>query len=796
MERNPLRVCLIHFEDQGIVDILESTFNCTVLRSEDGAELVDDKDVVFLFKDFNSNVFTNLANSYPFAHILGCAVVMNRYRLGKPFPMSRPKRPLYNESLMDINVVVGHGEESARRSWTKLIRYMGGHVRKEPDSSTIVLLTTQARGKSYRQFVSLGQHVFLPSWVEECWSNRDDLDFSPFSSEMITRHRIRVFQGLQIFIDGFPVDETDDMKKHITENGGFILATPLKATHCVLGPAAAGCNYEFTHNQRLVTNEWVWTSISIQYCANEDLYSVDICKAQIVSSSSPRTRASISINERSVSDEVLSWDPQPVIERKLSRSQQVLLELYETDVSYISALKLLDRVKQELENEIARGAQLLPKSEITLIFGKVPPIISVHERMVAEIKPFVYSGQSANAVQVLINSFDDLNRVYAPYSNTYDIAGDTLAKADKMNARLHAFIRARECSIDFKRNTLQDLLIRPVQRLPTLIVLLKELQKHDKKSKTIEEAIVLIDKVVRLVLSFFNEVEGVPPHLMCSRRRILKSVEALSLCGTHRWHYLDSRRVKIVLFNDMIMVCKIRNIDSQGTLRRLKKHTSFSSLADSKKRLKYFAHFLIPCVREVNRIKLSDYDGQVDDRLEPAGVSPIHCWTVRDVSGDATWVVECENRDDMIDFVDEVFMDIGRDVTWCGLEIGDIPYANARDFLNKHVMKLELSRNVPSVVGTLGRRSARGLRRTISQVTTRLTLPFTLRTLRTTQQFSTASLSRLNCSVAATNASGLASHTEPCYCDEHLDEKSVLGLIEESDVDDASTGAALSDKEN
>ncbi|VDL82647.1 unnamed protein product [Nippostrongylus brasiliensis] len=245
-------------------------------------------------------------------------------------------------------------------------------------------------------------------------------------------------------------------------SSGFILATPLKATHCVLGPAAAGCNYEFTHNQRLVTNEVV-----------------------------------------------LSWDPQPVIERKLSRSQQVLLELYETDVSYISALKLLDRVKQELENEIARGAQLLPKSEITLIFGKVPPIISVHERMVAEIKPFVYSGQSANAVQVLINSFDDLNRVYAPYSNTYDIAGDTLAKADKMNARLHAFIRARECSIDFKRNTLQDLLIRPVQRLPTLIVLLKELQKHDKKSKTIEEAIVLIDKVVRLVV-ITSKMSGVP----------------------------------------------------------------------------------------------------------------------------------------------------------------------------------------------------------------------------------------------------------------------------------------------
>ncbi|KIH68276.1 hypothetical protein ANCDUO_01389 [Ancylostoma duodenale] len=158
--------------------------------------------------------------------------------------------------------------------------------------------------------------------------------------------------------------------------------------------------------------------------------------------------------------------------------------------------------------------------------------------------------------------------------------------------------KAKEYSVEFKRNGFQDLLIRPVQRLPTIVVLLKELQKRNNKfSAKVEEAIGLIEKIISRAntvraqndefieqMSFFNEVEGVPPHMVCSRRRFVKSVEAFSIGGTGEWSSLGRRKVKIVLYNDLILICKVRSFPERtGTLTKLTRHASFSNLSEPKK---------------------------------------------------------------------------------------------------------------------------------------------------------------------------------------------------------------------
>lgn len=40
-----------------------------------------------------------------------------------------------------------------------------------------------------------------------------------------------------------------------------------------------------------------------------------------------------------------------------------------------------------------------------------------------------------------IEAFDELNRVYSPFSNGFDVANETLTKADRSNPRLHAFFK-------------------------------------------------------------------------------------------------------------------------------------------------------------------------------------------------------------------------------------------------------------------------------------------------------------------------------------------------------------------
>ncbi|KAL6723696.1 hypothetical protein Aduo_018673 [Ancylostoma duodenale] len=170
-------------------------------------------------------------------------------------------------------------------------------------------------------------------------------------------------------------------------------------------------------------------------------------------------------------------------------------------------------------------------------------------------------------------------------------------------------------------------------------------------------------------------------------------------------------------------------------------------------RYKYFAHLLIPNVREINRLKLFRYEGSVDDRLEPTDVLPIFGWTIRAISSDVNWYVEAADKDLMADFIEEVhkkiFMDFGRDTTWEGFTITEVASNNLRDLLKKHIKRAlskehdapensevrmsESSMSPSTASSTFGFRSALGLRRTVSHVGSsfaRLAIPFSFRSHR------------------------------------------------------------------
>ncbi|EYC38611.1 hypothetical protein Y032_0706g1690 [Ancylostoma ceylanicum] len=220
-------------------------------------------------------------------------------------------------------------------------------------------------------------------------------------------------------------------------------------------------------------------------------------------------------------------------------------------------------------------------------------------------------------------------------------------------------------------------------------------------------------------------------------------------------------------------ICKVRSFPERtGTLTKLTRHASFSNLAEQKKQYKYFAHLLIPNVREINRLKLFRYEGSVDDRLEPTDVLPIFGWTIRAISSDVNWYVEAADKDVMVDFIEEVhkkiFMDFGRDTTWEGFTITEVPSNNLRDLLKKHIKRAlskehdapensevrmsESSMSPSTASSTFGFRSALGLRRTVSHVGSsfvRLAIPFSFRSHRTTSSAANESTDASLLSVSA-----------------------------------------------
>ena len=72
-----------------------------------------------------------------------------------------------------------------------------------------------------------------------------------------------------------------------------------------------------------------------------------------------------------------------------------------------------------------------------------------------------------------------MEKAYPPFINYFEKIKETLEECDTNKPRFHAFLKVRQTKPECGRQSLKELLIRPVQRLPSISLLLNG--KTDKK---------------------------------------------------------------------------------------------------------------------------------------------------------------------------------------------------------------------------------------------------------------------------------------------------------------------------
>lgn len=121
-------------------------------------------------------------------------------------------------------------------------------------------------------------------------------------------------------------------------------------------------------------------------------------------------------------------------------------------------------------------------------------------------------------------------------------------------------------------------MIRPVQRLPSISLLISDILKHTPKTnpdhKELEKALKAIKEVMtyinedkrkmegRLALfDIFNDIEGCPPDLVASHRKFVSKCEVTELSNA-----LSGRDdpLMLFLFTDYMEVCKIKKSRSNN----------------------------------------------------------------------------------------------------------------------------------------------------------------------------------------------------------------------------------------
>ncbi|XP_073980533.1 epithelial cell transforming 2 pebble isoform X2 [Rhodnius prolixus] len=658
------RICLIgNVAKDETVKEAAKVFQVSVELSEDGSEWIDApaNSTVFVLEDFSGPLFDSLKEKEH--RILGPTSLKELAEQKKKLPEN--PRPLYSLAMEGVVVCfTGFRKKEELARLILLIHNMGGSIRKEMSLKVTHLIANCCGGDKYKYAIAFRVPIMSVEWVHNAWAMRTQVGFNAHIHGF-AEYKLKPFHGARVCFLGFPEDERKHMADILIENGG--LPTDIEdpaCTHVVVDESTTTtAPSQVPPMAHLVKAEWFWASVQNEGCVpeKEHLFQESVggsttprlsvgstpgsirarkrkrlrqtaCRV-IGASSSPASSPLLDPVKRrsSVTDAtLLSCSAGSFLDssshthledsegevpeqslKNLSARHQVFLELLQTESNYVGILNtIMTLFKAPLEEMLEGEDQLLNATELKIIFGNLPPIYQAHSQMLEELRFAAQNwAEDVSIGNIFLKFAPDLMKAYPPFVNFFENTREMLIKCDESKPRFHAFLKARQTRAECGRQSLQELLIRPVQRLPSISLLLNDTLKHTSKSNSdhtaLENALSSVREVMThinedkrrtegqmVMFDIFNEIDNCPPHLVSSHRNFISRCDVMELSDG-----LSGRGDPLVfyLFTDVLEVCKKRskafnslkspNTAATGKLQNGKpyKHIKLMPLATIKK---------------------------------------------------------------------------------------------------------------------------------------------------------------------------------------------------------------------
>nr|XP_029542112.1 protein ECT2-like isoform X2 [Oncorhynchus nerka] len=581
-------------------------------------------ETVFVLKDFSSPDYI-----YLYKHdnrIVGPPVVLHCARREEPLPFS--SRPLYSTTMLNLSLCfTGFRNKEEVKNLVNLVHHMGGTIRKDFSTKVTHLIAYSTHGEKYKLAVCMGTPILTPTWIHKAWEHREDVSFHAGDEEFRTEFKVPPFQDCVLSFLGFSDEEKTNMEERTIKHGGSHLEVgDQKCTHMVVEENAVK-ELPFVPSKRLyvVKQEWFWGTIQMDARAGESMYfyqkmdspvlkkAVSLLSLNTPNSNRKRRRLRETLAQLTKETEISPFPPprkRPSAEHSMSMGSlldisntpetckalaehsrplksstpavlkqsarwQVSKELYQTESNYVDILTtVLQLFKVPLEKEGQVGGPILAPEEIKTIFGSIPEIFDVHTRIKADLEELVMDWSEDKSVgDIILKYSKDLVKAYLPFVNFFEMSKETIVRCEKQKPRFHAFLKINQAKPECGRQTLVELLIRPVQRLPSVALLLNDIKKHTACNNpdkiTLEKAIESLKEVMthinedkrkiegqKQIFDVVYEVDGCPANLLSSHRSLVHRVETIALgdkpCdrGEH---------VSLFLFNDCLEIARKRH---------------------------------------------------------------------------------------------------------------------------------------------------------------------------------------------------------------------------------------------
>ncbi|XP_076392827.1 epithelial cell transforming 2 pebble isoform X10 [Megachile rotundata] len=630
------RICLIGAAgDDPALGAAAQQFNVPVLKSKTGLEYVEDTAycTYFILKSFEGPEYDALHKS---AHrILGPTALLQLTERKDSLPSIN--RPMYTQAMVGTVVVfTGFRKKDELTKLINMIHNMGGSIRKEMGAKVTHLIANCCGGDKYRYAVTFRVPIMSMEWVIALWNAKDDISNYGNNEELIATYKLKPFFGAKVCFFGFPEEEKRHMCEVLQQQGGESteIDDP-NCTHVVVDESNVNALPDLASvRAHIVKAEWFWTSVQNEGAADEKEYLFEDYLESVLSptvtarrdsqqavtpstastrrkrkrlaetlsslvqngTDSPalhKRRSSISdAGHLSVSGSFLDCttspekpllDDIPEVEavntdntrKNLSPRHQVFLELVQTESNYVGILStIMTLFKSPLEDLIDTSGELLNGTEAKIIFGNFPPIYEVHKKMLEELRySATYWMEDISIGNIFLKFAPDLVKAYPPYVNFFENTKEMLDQCDQNKPRFHAFLKVCQTKPECGRQSLKELLIKPVQRLPSISLLLNDILKHTNKNNPDHSALELSISSIKEVMTYinedkrktegqlvmfdiFNEIDNCPPHLVSSHRSfigkcdVMELSEGLSGRGDH---------LVLFLFTDTLEICKKRS---------------------------------------------------------------------------------------------------------------------------------------------------------------------------------------------------------------------------------------------
>ncbi|NWJ06210.1 ECT2 protein, partial [Crypturellus undulatus] len=621
-------------EEKLIKSIIHMEIKMPYIKMDSIEELGDSDspefETVFVVADFQDSVFNNLYKAD--CRVVGPPVVLHCAQKGEPLPFSC--RPLYCASMLNLVLCfTGFRKKDELVKLVTLVHHMGGIIRRDFSSKVTHLVANTTQGDKFRIAVSLGTPIMKAEWIYKAWEKRNEIDFRAADDDFRNQFKVPPFQDCMLSFFGFSDEEKANMEEMTEMQGGHYLPVgDDRCTHLVVEEnTVKDLPFEPLKSLYVVKQEWFWGSIQMDARAGESMYlfeksespglkkSVSLLSLNTPNSNRKRRRLKETLAQLTRETDMSPFPPRkrPSAEHSLSIGSlldisntpesstangetpkscarpsknstplplkqsarwQVAKELYQTESNYVDILTtIIELFQVPLEKEGQLGGPILAQEEIKTIFGSIPDILDVHIKIKASffyLEDLMMNWTESRSIgDIILKYSKDLLKTYPPFVNFFEMSKETITRCEKQKPRFHAFLKINQAKPECGRQSLAELLIRPVQRLPSVALLLNDLKKHTAEENpdkvTLERAIESLKEVMthinedkrkteaqRQIFDVVYEVDGCPANLLSSHRSLVQRLETVALSDD----LCDKgEQVTLFLFNDCLEIARKRH---------------------------------------------------------------------------------------------------------------------------------------------------------------------------------------------------------------------------------------------